>query len=145
MPFTTEFTEARSLAEITVGIQPMNYESTETVESRLAKGVRFTVAKMSFRRRAELMREVRDLARRMEYLEAGPATATEKMDAALLRAEIDRLYVKWGLVEIRGLELDGVNATPEALVVKGPEDLFREAVELVRRQTGMSEEERKNY
>jgi hypothetical protein len=121
----------------------MNYESVATVESRIAVGVKFTVAKMSFGRRTELMRQVRELARKVEFLEAGRGPG-EKMDAALLRVEIDRLYVKWGLLRISGLELDGVEATPEGLVDAGPEDLFREAVALVRWQTGLSAEERKN-
>jgi hypothetical protein len=121
----------------------MTYESVATVDSRVAPGVRFTVAKMSFGRRTELMRQVRELARKVEFLEAGRDPG-QKMDAALLRVEIERLYVKWGLIGIAGLELDGVEATPELLVEAGPEELFREAAGLVRWQTGLSAEERKN-
>ena len=121
----------------------MMYESVATVESRIANGVTFTVAKMSFGRRAELMRQVRDLARRTEFLEAGE-DAGQKMDAALLRVEIERTYVRWGLLGISGLEVDGVAATQESLADIGPEDLFREAAALVRSQTGLSTEERKN-
>ena len=42
----------------------MTYESEKVVESQVAAGVRFRVARMSFGRRMELMREVRELARR---------------------------------------------------------------------------------
>jgi hypothetical protein len=66
------------------------------------------------------------------------------MDAGLLRAEIDRMFVLWGVQGISGLEVDGVEATPEALVDRGPEELFREALAAVRQQTGLTEEERKN-
>ena len=121
----------------------MIYESVTVVESQVAPGVRFTVAKMSFGRRTELMRQVRELARKMEFLEAGQ-DAGQKMDAALLGVEIDRLYVKWGLRAISGLELDGRDATPESLAEDGPEELFREAVAVVRAQTGLSAAERKN-
>jgi hypothetical protein len=121
----------------------MTYESVAVVESQVASGVRFTVAKMSFGRRTELLRQVRGLARKMEFLEAGQDPG-QKMDAALLRVEIDRLYVKWGLRAIVGLELDGVEATPESLAEAGPEELFREAVAIVRAQTGLSTAERKN-
>jgi len=100
------------------------------------------VAKASFGRRVELMRGVRELARRMEFLEAGGAG--DKMDAALLQREIDRLYLTWGLREIEGLEVDGVAATPDALADAGPEDLFREALAAVRAETELSETERKN-
>ena len=121
----------------------MNYESLAIVESQVASGVEFTVAKMSFGRRTELMRQVRKLAGRIEFLEAGRDPG-QKMDAALLRVEIDRLYVRWGLRAISGLELDGVEATPESLADAGPEELFREALTVVRAQTGLTTEERKN-
>jgi hypothetical protein len=121
----------------------MVYESVAVVESRVASGVTFAVAKMSVGRRAELMRQIRELARKTEFLEAG-TDPREKMDAALLRVEIDRLYVRWGMHAVTGLELDGVAATPEALADSGPEDLFREAVAVVRAQMGLSTQERKN-
>jgi hypothetical protein len=121
----------------------MTYESTKTVESRTAPGVTFTVAKMSFSRRVELMSRIRELARRMEFLEAG-AEPGDKMDAALLQAEIHRLYVGWGLKAVGGLRLDGREATPESLADAGPEELFREALEAVKSETGLSEAERKN-
>ena len=121
----------------------MIYESVAIVESQVAIGVKFTVAKMSFGRRMELMRQVRELARKMEFLEAGTSPG-ERMDAALLRVEIDRLYLKWGLLGISGLELDGVDATPESLAEAGPEELFREVLALVRSQTGLNPHERKN-
>src|ERR1017187_3802814 len=105
----------------------MTYDSVTVVESRVASGVRYTVAKMSFGRRTELMRQVRELARRMEFLEAGQEPG-QKMDAALLRVEIDRLYLTWGLRAITGLVLDGTEATPESLAELGPEELFREAL-----------------
>jgi hypothetical protein len=98
---------------------------------------------MSFGRRVELMRRVRELAKRMEFLEAGQGPG-DKMDAAVLQTEIDRLYVLWGLRAIDGLSLDGVAATPELLADAGPEKLFQEALAAVRSETGLSLAERKN-
>jgi hypothetical protein len=121
----------------------MEYASSRVVESQKAAGVRFTVRRMSFGRRMELMERVRELARRVEFLAAGES-AGERMDAALARAEIDRLYVQWGVLEVTGLRVDGVEATPELLAESGPEELFREALTLVRRETGLDEAERKN-
>ena len=121
----------------------MTYQSEAIVESKLTSGVTYTIARMSFARRLELMRRVRELARRAEFLEGGQEPAG-KMDAALLQAEIDRLYVVWGLRSISGLELDGKPATPEALAESGPEDLFREALAAVRCETGLNAEQRKN-
>ena len=121
----------------------MNYESLTVVESRVAPGVTFTIAKMSYGRRLELMRQIRELARRMEFVEASPEPGG-KMDAALLDAEIGRLYVKWGLRSVSGLILDGAEATPDQLAECGPEDVFREALAAVQVQSGITEAERKN-
>jgi hypothetical protein len=121
----------------------MIYESTAVIESQEARGVTFTVAKMSYARRVELMRSIRELARRLEFL-AASAEPSDKMDASLLEAEINRLYVTWGLRAISGLTLDGTEATPELLAESGPENLFREALAAVQAQTGLTEPERKN-
>ncbi len=120
----------------------MKYESWLERESQTAPGVTFVLAKMSFGRRVELTRRLREIAQRVEFFEAGGAA--EKIDAALLTGEIDRLYVTWGVREVRGLELDGEPATPESLAAAGPEDLFREAVAAVRAECGLSDTERKN-
>lgn len=121
----------------------MTYESVAVIESQAAPGVTFTVAKMSYGRRTELMRRIRELARHMEFLEAGKEPG-DKMDAALLRAEIGKLYVSWGLRAVSGLVVDGADATPELLAESGPENLFQEALAAVQAQAGLSEAERKN-
>jgi hypothetical protein len=121
----------------------MTYESMAVVSSKVEPSVRFTVVKMSYGRRMELMQRVRDLACRLEFLRAG-SSPEEKMDAALLEGQINRVCLSWGLRAVSGLMLDGVEATPETLVDSGPEELFREAVAAVRAQSGLSETERKN-
>jgi len=118
-------------------------ESRRVVESRLAPGVRYRIRRMSFARRVELMTRVREIARREEFLKASEETG-ERMDAGLLRAAIDRVYVEWGLEAVTGLTVDGREADPRLLIEAGPEEFFREALEAVRRETGLSEEERKN-
>ncbi|HUE00168.1 MAG TPA: hypothetical protein VMR62_11400, partial [Bryobacteraceae bacterium] len=85
----------------------------------------------------------RELAARKEFLEAGEHP-NEKMDAALLASEIDRIYLLWGLREVAGLDLDGKPASPESLAESGPEELFREALAAVKHECGLSEAERKN-
>jgi hypothetical protein len=120
----------------------MEYESAITVESA-RPGVKIRVARMSFGRRLDLMRQVRDLAKQIEFLEAGPNPG-DAMDAAVLRAEIDRMLVRWGVVGVSGLQVDGSEANADTLIASGPEDVFREALSAVRRQAGLTEEERKN-
>jgi len=121
----------------------MTYESIAVIESQEERGVTFTVAKMSYSRRVELMRSIRELARRLEFLQASEKPC-DQMDAALLEAEINRLYLTWGLRAISGLTLDGTDATPELLAESGPESLFREALAAIRAQTGLTESDRKN-
>ena len=120
-----------------------NYASEALVESRVIPGVTFTIAKMSFARRVELVRRVRELARRTEFL-AASGDAGDQMNAVLLGAEIERMYVAWGVKAVAGLVVDNRAAGPELLAEAGPEELFREALAAVRRETGLSEEERKN-
>src|SRR5689334_4025387 len=119
----------------------MNYEGTTRIESTVMTGVYFVVQKMSFGRRMEISRRIRELGARLEYLSAGQSPQ-EKLDAFLLTAEIEKAYVLWGLTEVGGLELDGVPATPESLVSHAPESLFREALEAVKAECGLSDEER---
>ena len=119
------------------------FESTRVVASKVAPGVTFMVRTMSFARRTELMLRVREIAQRMDFLGVGEDPGG-KMDAGLLRAEVDRIYLAWGLRSIEGLVVDGRQADPALLAESGPEDLFREAVAAVRAQTGLTETERKN-
>ena len=120
-----------------------HWESSEVVPSAAWPGVEIVVAKMTFGRRLELMRLIRDLAAHAEFLEAG-ADAKDRMDAGLLGAEIDRLYVEWGVEQIRGITFDGEGATVAGLIAKGPEDLFHEALTAVKAGAGVDENERKN-
>lgn len=122
---------------------PLAWESRKIVASETRPGVEFVIARMTFGRRIELMRQVRDLATRVEYFEAG-REAKNDMEASLLGAEIDRLYLRWGLEEVRGIEIDGAPATAESLIENGPEELFYEALTAVRAECGLTENERKN-
>ena len=120
-----------------------SWESRLVVPSLLYPGVEFVIAKMTFGRRLELMRGVRDLAARLEFFEAG-RDARNEMEASLLSAEIDKLYLRWALIEVRGLELDAAPATVDALIEIGPEEIFKEALAAVKASCGLSEAERKN-
>jgi hypothetical protein len=67
----------------------MTYEGTARIESTVMPGVHFIVQKMSFGRRIELTRRIRELAEHVEFLGAGESVK-EKLDAALLTAEIEQ-------------------------------------------------------
>ena len=119
------------------------WESRKTVRSELRQEVEFTICRMTFGRRLELMKRVRELAVRIEFFEAG-REESNRMEASLLGGEMDRLFLEWGLEEIRGLEIDGIPATVARLIDNGPEDLVQEALGMVKAECGLTEAERKN-
>ena len=121
----------------------MQYESTLTLQSGTLEGVSFTILRMSFGRRIDLMRRVRDLSSRIEYEQAG-VRAEDEIRASVLRAEIDELYLRWGLSSLRGLKIDGRDADIESLLSGGPEALCREIVAAIKRECALTEEDRKN-
>ena len=107
------------------------------------EGVRYTIARMTFGRRIELMRRVRQLSSRIEFEKAG-SHVSDQIAASILGAEIDELYLRWGLIALEGLELDGLEASTDALIEAGPELLCREIIAAIKRECSLSEEERKN-
>lgn len=121
----------------------MNYHSVVSIDSKTTPGARFAIQRVSFGRRMELSRRVREISRKAEFLDAG-SELHEKIEANILAQEIDAMYLQWGLVKIDGLNIDGEPATTEQLLEKGPEDLAREIVAAIKEQCGLSEAERKN-
>jgi hypothetical protein len=120
-----------------------NYESTLTFASQSIAGVRYTIRRVSLARRNELVRSVRELSAKSEYLDAGNELK-DQIEANFLANEIAALYIRWGLIRLDGLRIDGFEATADLLIDSGPEGLAREIAAAVRRQIGLSEEERKN-
>ncbi|MGA3189200.1 MAG: hypothetical protein ABSF22_19010 [Bryobacteraceae bacterium] len=123
------------------------WESRVWFDATAREGVRYEIVRVSFGRRIELARRIREIGRKMEYLEAGGSLengAREKLEATVLSAEIDRAYLEWGLVSVEGLEIDGAAATPETLVERGPVELAMEILGRIKSECGMSEDERKN-
>jgi hypothetical protein len=121
----------------------MDYSSETRIESKAVPGVWFTIAKMSFGRRAELTERIWELAGRVEHLEAG-SDARSKLEAAMVGGEIDRIYLSWGLRRIEGLTVNGEPATAEAAIAWGPEALCREMVAAIKAECGLTADEAKN-
>ena len=121
----------------------MEYSSSRTVQSREYPCVCFTIARISFGRKLELTRRVRELGRLIEFQQAGQSLA-DRLDVAIAGAEIDRLYLEVGLIHVHGLHIDGKPATKESLIEAGPDRLCREIVSEIRRECGLTAEEIKN-
>ncbi len=113
------------------------------LESKAVPGVRFAIHRISFGRRMELSRRVREISQKAEFLEAS-TELHEKIEANILALEIDAMYLHWGLVCVEGLIIDGQAADAPQLLEKGPEELAREVVSAIKGQCGLSEAERKN-
>jgi hypothetical protein len=122
----------------------VRYDSTVEAGSERAPGVKFVVERMSFGRRLELIRALKEHLGRLEFVAAAPEGPARQAEAALAAGEIDRIYLKWGLRSVSGLVIDGEPVTPETLVERGPEELVEEALAVIRRETGLTEAERKN-
>ncbi len=121
----------------------MNYETSVVIESGCFPGVKFRISKMSFGRRLELTKRVRDLSQRIEFHAAGE-DAREKIEAALLSREIDKIYLEWGLEGIEGLDIDGKPVSVELLIQAGPEGLCREILDAIKAECRLTEADRKN-
>jgi hypothetical protein len=119
------------------------WNSSSVVHSQAWPGVEYVIARITFGRRLELLKRVRDLAVRLEYFEAG-RDEKNRIEASLLGAQLDRLYIEWGLEAVHGLHIDGELATPASLLERGPEELFLEALTAVKAECGLNEQERKN-
>jgi hypothetical protein len=122
---------------------PVSYESVITTQSAAMPGVAFVINRISFGRRMELSRLVREISKKAEFLEAG-TDLQERIEAGVLAHEVDAMYLRWGLVSVEGLTIDGVPAASEHLIDKGPEELTQEIVAAIKAQCGLSENERKN-
>lgn len=124
-------------------VRAMKYESVLDIESQTCQGVRFTITRMSFGRRIELAKRVREIAHKLEFSRASQA-ANDVVEAAVVSGEVDRACLGWGLVKIEGLEIDGVAASAATLAEAGPESLCREIIAAIKHECGLTEEERKN-
>jgi hypothetical protein len=119
-----------------------DYQSLLWHESQNVSGVQFAIRRVSLGQRIELTQKVRELGLRHEFLKAGEPT--EQVEASLADLLVRRLYLEWGLAELKGFTIDGEPPDPGALIEKGPEALTNEIIGRIRAELELSEEERKN-
>src|SRR5580698_9801285 len=87
------------------GFSVETHESSRWFEADSCAGVRYRIARISLGRRIELARRIREIGRKAEFLEAGD-DVRDKLEAAVLQGEIDRVFLEWGLETVEGLEID---------------------------------------
>jgi hypothetical protein len=120
-----------------------NYRSTVQCNAKAFPGVEFMIRKISLGRRIELAQAIRELSQELEFQQAGNST-TDQVEAATLSARIDQVYLRWGLLSISGLRIDGEPPSADSLFSSGPESLLREIVDRVKAECGLTDDERKN-
>ena len=123
--------------------KPVQYRSAIQCDSASFPGVSFTIRRVSLGRRIELAKDIRDLATELEFHQAGES-AKDQVEAAVQSARIDQVYLRWGLLAISGLEIDGELPTVDTLFSGGPERLLREIVDRIKGECGLTDDERKN-
>jgi hypothetical protein len=122
--------------------KPTCYSSVVWYESAVFPGVHFAVRRSSLAQRIELTRKMRELTLKNEFLRAGDNT--DQLQASLSDLLARRAFVEWGLTEIKGLSIDGVEADIGLVLEKGPEDLIEEIITRINAETRLDEQERKN-
>jgi hypothetical protein len=121
----------------------VDFASTEWHESRSVPGVQYAIRRITLGQRIELTRRGRELARENEYLRSGDAV--DQLDAMLGDLLVERMYLEWGLAAVRGLTIDGTEASTVDLIERGPEMLANEIMRTLRSYLVLTDEERKNF
>jgi hypothetical protein len=121
----------------------VEYTSVIWRESQVMPGIEFAVRRPSLAQRIDLLERARTLALKQEFLKAGDES--DQLAASLKDLLVRRLYLEWGLMQVKGLKIDGVRATIPDLIEQGPEELVNEIIEAIKSECGLSEDERKNY
>lgn len=119
------------------------YSTVSWRESQVVPGVQYGIRKVSLAQRIELTSRARELTRRYEFLRAGDSA--DQLEASLADLLTRKLYLEWGLVEIRDLTIDGQDATVDMIAEKAPEALSSEIVASIQAELSLSEDERKNF
>ncbi len=121
----------------------VEYASAEWHESDVLKGVRYKLARISLARRVEITSRVRALVAEAEYHVSSDGML-DAIAAAEVEAKVHQAYLQCGLLELRGLRVDGETCGVAELVERGPEGLCREIAGRIRALCVVSQEERKN-
>jgi hypothetical protein len=124
-------------------LRPVRYRSAIQCDSASYPGVSFAIRRVSLGGRIELAKDIRELSTELEFHQAGES-AKDQVEAAILSARIDLVYLRWGLLAISGIEIDGELPAVDALYSRGPERLLREIVDRIKGECGLTDDERKN-
>jgi hypothetical protein len=120
----------------------IDYSSIVWHRSQQFEGVSFAIRRPSLEQRIEMTSRVRDLTLKHEFLKAGDIA--DQLAASLSELLVSKLYLQWGLAEIKGLKIDGEQASVINLIERGPERLIEEIIGAIKAESALTEDERKN-
>lgn len=144
-----------------------DFKSTETIESAVIPGVRFNIRKPTQGRRIELHLSIAEAASKYaaKIGELGKLRIDKKQDDGTVKVEwsnqdeanriaaaadiiditeLTPRYIRWGLLSIEGLTIDGEPATVETLISDGPEEIIPEIRDAIKSRLGLTVVQQKN-
>jgi hypothetical protein len=98
---------------------------------------------MTLRQRINLVQELHTLYREHEFSSAGTSSA-DRLLAQLSSLRIDEVFLRWGVMAIDGLQVDGKPVGAAELAEHGPERLTAEVLGRIRETIALSPDEEKN-
>lgn len=116
---------------------PLRYQSTS------CPGVRFRVKRMTLGGRIELLERIYPLLKEAESMAAG-TSQSDQVRNQLSTLKVQEALLAWGVVELDGLCVDGVEIPAREVGRSAPEKLAQEMLTVIQRQIALTEAERKN-
>jgi len=117
--------------------------SYASFESEAYPGVEFRVRKMTLRQRIALLSELRELYQEAEFGKAG-SSGSDQIRAQVSGLRIEERFLKWGVVQVQGLVVDGREVAVDELAEWAPEPLASEMLRRIAQCIGLTPGEEKN-
>jgi len=112
-------------------------------QSTCCPGVSFRVKRMTLGGRIELLERIYPLLKEAESMAAG-ASQSDQVRNQLCTLKIQEALLSWGVLELRGLCVDGIQISAAEASNGAPEELVQEILGVIQRQIALTEAERKN-
>ena len=84
------------------------------------------------------------MAAKVRALRASTKNDIRAEEIEILKRDINTALLKWGVVKISGMVIDGALASVAEVILQGPEELVDDLVVQLQKQLALSEQERKN-
>jgi len=118
-------------------------EGAASFDSAEYHGVTFTIRRMTLRQRIYLLTDLHALYREHDFSKAGTSQA-DRINAHLSSLRIDEIFLRWGVLAIEGLSVDGKRLCVEDLAEYAPEGLVREILFRIRESIALDPGDEKN-